>query len=179
MSASGAVPFDSTLDYRRFTMPEYEQRVVSPRALLHDIVAAGIGQVTNSPKEWSRTWHGYGDRLSARLAKGAISQAVTLGVSAMLDERPAHFTLCQCVGTGPRLLHAVLTPWEMSSPGGTHFSIVAPASEIATSILVTGVQPRGMSVTSGLSAAGLSLLVGSLGSAAREFWPWHKRPFGL
>jgi hypothetical protein len=67
----------------------------------------------------------------------------------------------------------------MDTPRGTHLSLLAPASEIGSAILITSMHPGGFSVRDGLGAGAVGVLVSALGSVAREFWPWHRRPFGI
>jgi hypothetical protein len=170
---------DSATAYRRFTLEDYTWRVFGPRALLRDVAVAGIGQALKRPAEWPNTWEGYGNRMSSRLGSAAISQAVLLGVSVAFDERPARFTLCQCTGNGSRFVRAAVIPWQMDSPNGTHFSLIAPVSEIGSAILLTNINPRGFSVRDGLVSGATGVLLSSLTSVAREFWPWHRRPPGF
>ncbi len=160
---------DSATAYRRFTIEDYTWRVFGPRALLRDVAAAGIGQARE----------GYGNRMSSHLGSAAISQGVILGVSAAFNERPARFTLCQCTGKRSRFVHAMLIPWQMDAPNGTHLSLIAPVSEIGSAILLTNINPRGFSVRDGLVSGATGLLLSSLSSVAREFWPWHRRPPGF
>ncbi|HEY2064527.1 MAG TPA: hypothetical protein VGG84_01100 [Gemmatimonadaceae bacterium] len=176
---TSAVRRDTADVYLRMTIGEYANRVVGPRALLRDVAIAGFDQLTGHPKEWPRTWRGYGDRASSRLGTGVIAQAVVFGVSNLLDERPAHFTLCQCTGTRPRLEHALLVPLRMNTPNGPHFSLLAPMSEIGSSILITSMHPGGFSVRDGLIGGAVGVSGSALGAVAREFWPWKRRPFGI
>jgi hypothetical protein len=170
---------DSVHAYRRMTIGEYGGRVAGPRALLRGIAVAGFDQATRHPREWPKTWRGYEDRVSSRLATGVIAQAVVFGVSNALDERPAHFTLCRCSGTRQRLEHALLVPLRMSTPNGPHVSLLAPMSEIGSGILVTSLHPAGFSARDGLIAGSVGVLGSALGAVAREFWPWRRRPFGI
>jgi hypothetical protein len=170
---------DQSKGYHRMTLEEWGTRVLGPRALIRDVATAGYSQVRGRPIEWSKSWQGYGNRLSARLGTAAIAQTIVLGVSVMRDERPAHFTLCECTGTTERLGHALVTPLMMETPQGQHFSLLAPASEIVSAILITSLHPGGLSLTSGLGAGGVGIAATALGAVAREFWPFHRRPFGI
>jgi hypothetical protein len=170
---------DATTAYRHVTLAEYMSRVLGPRALLKDLALAGVDQGLKRSTDWPNTWGGYGNRVSSRLGMAAISQAVKLGAAAALDERPAQFTRCRCVGTESRVLHAALVPWTMDSPTGTHRSMIGPASEIGSAILVTSLKRGGFSARDGLLAGATGVLGSSLVSVAREFWPWHRRPPGF
>jgi hypothetical protein len=147
--------------------------------LLRDIALAGFDQATGRPTQWATNWRGYGDRVSSRLGTAAVAQAVVFGVSTALDERPAQFTLCDCTSTGARLRHALFTPLRMDTPRGPHLSLLAPASEIGSAVLITSLRPGGFSVRDGLLGGAVGVLGSALGSAARELWPWHRRPFGI
>jgi hypothetical protein len=170
---------DSVNGYLRMTPGEYVYRILGPRALLREAATAGFDQATKRPKEWPKTWSGYGHRALSRLGTEAIAQSVVFGVSQSLDERPAHFALCKCTGTGARLGHALLHPLRMDTPRGPHVSVLAPASEIGSAILITSLHPGGLSVWDGLVGGAVGVLVSALGSVAREFWPWHRRPLGI
>jgi hypothetical protein len=161
------------------TVGEYAGRILGPRALLRDVATAGFEQAIRRPTQWPRNWRGYGDRVSSRLGTTAIAQTVVFGVSNALDERPAHFTLCECTGTGARIGHALLVPLRMSTPRGTRLSLLAPVSEIGSAILITGLRPGGFSARDGLVSGAIGVAGTALGSVARELWPWHRRPFGI
>jgi hypothetical protein len=176
---AGSTGRDTANAYLRMTIGEYADRVVGPRALLRDVAIAGFDQATGRPKQWPKNWRGYGDRVSSRLGTGVIAQAVVFGVSNSLDERPSHFTLCQCVGTGARVMHALLVPLRMNTPNGPHLSLLAPMSEIGSAILITSLHPGGFSVRDGLISGAVGVAGSAAGAVAREFWPWKRRPFGI
>jgi hypothetical protein len=170
---------DSLNAYRRMSAREYASRVLGPRALLGDIAIAGVQQGLGQPRQWPKTWRGYGDRASSRLGTAAIAQAVVFGVSNVLDERPARFTLCGCTDAESRIRHALATPLRMDTPRGPRLSALAPLSEIGSAILVTGLHPGGFSARDGLIGGAIGVVGASAGAVAREFWPWHRRPFGI
>jgi hypothetical protein len=170
---------DPEKGYHRMTLEEWGSRVLGPRALIRDVATAGYSQVRGSPIEWSKNWQGYGNRVSARLGTAAIAQTIVLGVSVARDERPAHFTLCECTGTSARLGHALVTPLMMETPQGQHFSLLAPASEIVSAILITSLLPGGLALRAGLSGGAVGIAASALGAVGREFWPFHRRPFGI
>jgi hypothetical protein len=178
-SVATPAPDDSANGYRRMTLGEFAARTLGPRALFRDVATAGFDQATRRPTQWPRSWRGYGDRASSRLGTDAIAQSVVFGVSYALDERPAHFTLCGCTGTGARVAHALLMPMRMDTPRGAHLSLLAPMSQFGSAILITSLHPGGFSVRDGLVSGGVGVLASALGSVAREFWPWHRRPFGI
>jgi hypothetical protein len=178
-SASALAAGDSVNAYRRMSLGEYGSRVLGPRALLRDVATAGFDQATGRPTQWPKSWRGYGDRVSSRLGTAAVAQAVVFGVSNALGERPAHFTLCGCTGTRARITHALLMPMRMDTPRGPHLSLLAPVSELGSSILITSLHPGGFSVRDGLIGGAVGVLGSALGSVGREFWPWHRRPFGI
>jgi hypothetical protein len=165
--------------YHRITLAEYGDRILGPRALARDLATAGFGQMTRRPTEWSRSWDGYGKRVSSRLVSDAIAQTIVAGASAIRDERPAHFTVCHCGGTTARVGHALLTPLLMETPRGEHRSLLVPASEIGSAILVTSLHPGGFSLKGGLASGTVGIAVSALGAVAREFWPSRWRPFGI
>jgi hypothetical protein len=177
--ATAAAGDDPDKGYHRMTLEEWGARVLGPRAVLRDVATAGFSQVRGAPTEWSKNWQGYGNRLSSRLGTEAIAQTIVLGVSLARDERPAHFTLCECTGTAARFGHALLTPLNMETPQGQHFSLLAPASEIVSAILITSLLPGGFAVRAGLSGGALGIAASALGAVGREFWPFHRRPFGI
>lgn len=169
---------DTAISYRPMSFAEFTNRVVGPRALLGDFALAGLQQATHRPAEWPKNWDGYESRVSSRLGARAISNTFELGVSAAFNERPAQFSLCSCTGTSRRFLHAMLSPLRMDTPHGPHYSPIGPLSAIGGSILITSLQPRGFSAGDGVRGGAVGILGSSLVSVAREFWPWHWRPFG-
>jgi hypothetical protein len=179
MQDDGWQPLSSETPYQRFSLSEYRSRVLGPGALFRDIFISSFGQTVRQPTQWPRTWGGYSNRLTSRVGSEAISQTVVFGLSAALDQRPARFAPCDCRGFGPRLLHAALIPWEMSSPHGTHLSLLAPTSHIASALLATSLQPGGFSAQNGLRGGALGIALFSASDVLREFWPWARHPFGL
>lgn len=165
--------------YRRMTLGDYAGRVMGPRALARDFALSAFDQLTHRPREWGKNWDGYHDRLASRLGARAIAQTFVLGVSVFYDERRAYFTTCNCTGRGPRLRHALLTPFRVDTPDGTRLSLVVPASEIAGSLLITSLRPGGFKGGAGLVGGATGLLGSALQSTVREFWPWHWRPPGV
>jgi hypothetical protein len=177
--ADGWQPSSSETPYQRFSLSEYGSRVLGPTALFRDVMISSFGQTVHQPTQWPRTWGGYGSRLASRVGSEAISQTVVFGLSAALDQRPAGFSPCDCRGFGPRLLHAALIPWEMSSPNGIHLSLLAPTSQIASAMLATSLQPGGFSPRNGLRGGGLGIALFSASDILREFWPWLRHPLGF
>ncbi len=165
-----------TMVYRPETFSEYLNRSAGPRAILRSVALSGFDQAIKRPKEWDRTWHGYEDRLSSRLASNAIAQTVVFNLSRTAGERRSDFTLCHRARPWVRFRHAVLTPLRVNTPHGIELSPLTPLAEVGSALLVTFVQPRGFSAKEGLRA-GLTALAASAGvSVAREFWPWRRRP---
>jgi hypothetical protein len=168
-----------TAAYHPETVSEYSSRIVGPRTLVRILALSEFDQATHRPREWDRTWPGFEDRSSSRLASGAIERTVVFTMSRAVDERQAEFTLCGCDGIGARLRHAALTSVRVNSPNGTHVSPLTPIAEMAGALLVTGVRPEGFSATEGLRG-GLTAIGGhAVLYVARELWPWHRRPPGF
>jgi hypothetical protein len=175
----GLQPLSSEAPYQRLSLSEYGSRVLGPGALFRDIIISSFGQTVRQPTQWARTWGGYSNRLTSRVGSEAISQTVVFGLSAALNQHPAGFAPCDCSGFGARLLHAALIPWEMSSPHGTHLSLFAPTSDIASAMLATSMQPGGFSARNGLRGGALGIGLFSASDVLREFLPWARHPFGF
>jgi hypothetical protein len=76
-------------------------------------------------------------------------------------------------------VHALAIPWRVETPHGTVWSGLVAVTELTSALLVTTVEPRGFSWGEGLRAGATGLLASSVLYAAREFWPWHRRPPGF
>jgi hypothetical protein len=170
---------DSVPVYRPETVRAYLLNTYGPLPLLRSAALAGYDQWRGYPKEFPRNGHGYLDRVSSRSAQIAIAHTIRFGVARALDERATRFSPCTCVGFEPRLAHALILPYRVDSPGGTHLSVLTPLSDLTSGVLVTSVHPGGFSLIDGLRGGLTDLLASSLIAAGREFWPFHWRPPGV
>ncbi|MEP7346598.1 MAG: hypothetical protein ABI877_15105 [Gemmatimonadaceae bacterium] len=165
--------------YREQSGGAYVRRAVGPLALLRAVAFSGFDQAIDRPEEWTTDWNGYGKRLGTQVAQGVIGQTVLFGLSHAMGQQYEGFSLCDCEDTGARLRHAMLRPFRAKTPEGIRYSLLNPASAVASGLLVSTLHPRGFSVGDGLKGGATNLLTSSLFSAAREFWPWEWRPFGF
>jgi hypothetical protein len=170
---------DSVPAYRPEAVRTYLLNTYGPLPLLRSAALAGFDQWRGYPKEFPRNGRGYLDRVSSRAAQIAIAHTIRFGVARALDERATRFSPCACKGFEPRLAHALILPYRVDSPGGTHLSVLTPLSDLTSGVLVTSVHPGGFSLSDGLRGGLTDLLASSLIAAGREFWPFHWRPPGV
>jgi hypothetical protein len=67
---------------------------------------AGLDQLRDQPKEWSRGWNGYGKRAASNLGEFYIQEGVTEGVAALMN-RPLDYSPCACRGAAERIWWAL------------------------------------------------------------------------
>ena len=98
----GFVPLTGKQRSNRF----FKDYLLSPVTYVASAGAASGGQITNDPKEWGRTWEGYGKRVGTMFAMFTIQEAVHQGGDALLRYDPRYFR-CRCAGFGPRTWNAL------------------------------------------------------------------------
>ena len=104
------VPKGQTMTPLTFTQRrEYylEQTLVTPRAYLKRMFAAGIDQARGVPAQWDDGWVGYSERFASR--QGQFISANTLAALGNLALKyEPRYDLCNCGHLWPRTRHAVL-----------------------------------------------------------------------
>jgi hypothetical protein len=84
---------------------------------------AGIDQLSNSPPEWGKGWHGYEKRAASNIGEFLIQETVTEGLAAVMN-RPLDYRRCKCHGTFDRVGHAFAGAFTDEMPDGHHLIAV-------------------------------------------------------
>lgn len=114
---------------------EYLLATAGPVPLVGEALGAGIGQWTNSPKEWGQGWEAYGKRYGSNLAYNGIRQTITFAGSVALDEDTRYFA-SGAPGVGSRLRHALVSTFTARHRDGrTVFSISNTTGVIGASAI--------------------------------------------
>jgi hypothetical protein len=115
---------------------KYVQNTLGGEGMLGAVLDAGFAQVRNKPPEWDRGVDGYARRWASAYAQSAIGDTTKYAVSRLLHQDPS-FQRCQCTGFGPRLAHAVASPFKARNRDGEW--VWSPA--IGASIVAAQVVP--------------------------------------
>lgn len=91
--APGFVPIDAKQRSDRF----FKEYLGSPFTYIAAAGAASGGQIGNDPKEWTRSWEGYGKRVGSTFALFTIQTGVHEAGDAKLGLDPRYFR-CSCNG---------------------------------------------------------------------------------
>jgi len=151
----------------------YLWRTFGPVTILRSAAVAGFEQYRGQPREWPKSRRGYVDRFSSSLGAAMMGSTLRFGLSHALDERVGQFEPCGCRGFLSRAGHAAAIPFEAyTKSGGRRFSVLTPASEIGSALLVTSVKPGGFSVRDGVRGGLIGLASMAAVSVVHEFWPW-------
>lgn len=84
----------------------FKEYLGSPFTYIAAAGAASGGQIGNDPKEWTRSWEGYGKRVGTTFALFTIDTGVHEAGDAMLGLDPRYFR-CRCRGGMRRTWNAV------------------------------------------------------------------------
>jgi hypothetical protein len=171
---SGFVPLSAGRRSDRF----FKEYLGSPFTYVAAAGAASGGQIGDDPKEWGRTWEGYGKRVGTTFAMFTIDTGVHEAGDAALGLDPRYFR-CRCQGGLRRTWNAL----EMSflaydNAGRKHFDFPQLAGAYGSSMIVTTWYPAHYSplvqgVQMGHQQVGLAVGV----NMVREFSPELKRFF--
>src|SRR4051812_45271719 len=72
--------------------------------------ASALDQWQSDPPEWGGGTGAYAKRWASSFAEAAIGSTTKYAVARALHHDPS-FTRCQCTGFGPRLRHALISPF--------------------------------------------------------------------
>ena len=146
---------------------------------LRSAAMAGLDQWRRQPAHWTQTGRGYRDRLDSHFGGEVIGHTTRFAIERLMQEQPAKYRPCDCVGFASRLTHALQSPFRVETPRGERYSAAGVAGDILSSLAVTAVRPGGFSLAHGAVGGVGSVASTALNAMAREFWPWHWRPLGL
>lgn len=156
----------------------FKDYLSSPFTYIASAGAASGGQVGNDPKEWGRTWAGYGKRVGTTFAMFTIDAGVHEAGDAALGLDPRYFS-CRCRGGLRRTWNAVEMSFLASdSHGRKRFDLPQLAGAYSSSMIVTTWYPSHYSpLVQGVQIGHqqMGLVVGV--NVIREFSPELKRFF--
>ena len=114
----------------------------SPFTYIAAAGAASGGQIGNDPKEWGRTWEGYGKRVGTTFAMFTIQTGLHEAGDAALGLDPRYFR-CRCRGGLRRSWNALqMTFLAYDSQGHKHIDFPQFAGAYGSGMIVTTWYPR-------------------------------------
>jgi len=131
--APGYVSLTATQRSDRF----FKEYLGSPFTYIAAAGAASGGQIGNDPKEWTRSWEGYGKRVGTTFALFTIDTGVHEVGDAMLGLDPRYFR-CRCRGGLQRTWNAVeMSFLAYNSKGRKRFDLPQLAGAYGSGMIVT------------------------------------------
>jgi len=141
---------------------------------LHATFASAIDQWRGAPPEWSTGVDGYPKRWVSQFAEAAIGSTTKYAVARALHHDPS-FSRCRCSGFGPRLRHAVISPFAARARDGRRvFSPATVAALAAENVIPASTwypAPRG--ARDGWAHAGTGIVAKIGVDVFREFVTLH------
>ena len=183
MAQSAPIPPDApgyvSLNAKQRSDRFFKEYLGSPFTYIASAGAASGGQIGNDPKEWTRSWEGYGKRVGTTFALFTIDSGVHEAGDAMFGLDPRYFR-CRCRGGMRRTWNAV----EMSflaydRKRRKRFDLPQLAGAYGSGMIVTTWYPKRydplvQGVQMGYQQMGFVVAINLI----REFSPELKRFFG-
>ena len=150
--------------------------IVGPRSLSIGVLADSWQTGVNSPKEWNRSWSGFGKRYLAREADVAISNTLEAGLGSLWGEEP-RYILSHRRGVWPRARYAIKTVFLAQRRDGH----LAPAwgryvANTVNNVIENAWLPPSVTTSQGTVVRSGEGFLGRLaGNLFAEFWPDAKR----
>ena len=144
---------------------------------LHATFTSALEQWRGAPPEWGTGVSGYPKRWASQFAEAAIGSTTKYAVARALHHDPS-FTRCRCSGFGPRLRHALVSPFAARARDGRRvFSPATVASLAAENVIPASTwYPAPHGARDGLAHAGSSLVSKMGVDVFREFVTIRKHP---
>ena len=142
-----------------------------PVPIAGSALAAGIGQMTNSPPAWGQGAEGYGKRFGSSLGIAAVSTTTRYALAAAFKQDTIYYR-CECKGALPRLRHAVISSLTArhGEDGRRVFSVPALVAPYAgTMTAVYAWYPGRYGAEDAFRMGNYALLATIAGNIAREF----------
>jgi len=138
---------------------KYVENALGPEGVFGAALDAGFAQLRDKPEEWDGGSTGYMRRWVSAYAQSAIGDTTKYAVSRWLHQDPS-YQRCQCTGVGPRLAHAVLSPFKARNREGDWvWSPAVGASIVAAHVVPASTwYPSDHGARDGLERAGTALL---------------------
>jgi hypothetical protein len=144
---------------------------------------AGIGlstlsdQVTNYPKEWTRSPSGFGKRLASESGQFVITKTIEFGVSALHHEDPRYFRM-PGASTKRRLGHAIASAFvaRKADDTGSTIALGHLAGVYGSWAIAQSWEPHSATGAEQFFIWGTAnMITKTVSNAVREFWPDVKR----
>ena len=157
---------------------KYVVSTLGPSGALHATLASGLEQWRRAPAEWGAGGEGYAKRWASAFAESAIGSTTKYGVARLLHHDPS-FTRCSCSGLGPRLRHAITSPFAARTTDGRRVFSPATVAGIAAENIIPASSwyPAARGTRDGIAHAGSGLVAKAGVDIFREFV--HRRSRGL
>jgi hypothetical protein len=98
-------------------------------------MVGGVEQWQHYPSEWGDGLSGYSKRWASAYAAAAIGNTTKYAVAHFMHQDPS-FTRCECAGVGPRLRHALTSPFRARTRERRYvFSLATVASQTAEHVV--------------------------------------------
>jgi hypothetical protein len=126
---------------------KYVWSTLGPTGLMTSALWAALDEWRDSPRSWTREKRGYAQRWASEYGAAAIGSTTKYVVAHLRHVDPS-FVRCDCIGTGPRLRHALGAPFmARTSDGEWEFSPATVAGIAAENVIPAATwypQPRGV-----------------------------------
>ena len=151
---------------------QYLFNTAGPVALAGEAAGAGIGQWTNSPKEWGQGWGAFGKRYGSNLAYNGVRQTLQYGTAVVFHEDYRYFAATRH-GFWNRTKHALVATFTARHPDGTdRFSVSSVVGVVGASSISSVWGPESWKHADGIAAnAGISFASTAGVNVVREFLP--------
>jgi hypothetical protein len=139
-------------------------------------VFSGWDQWRDNPPIVGQGPGSFGKRWASKYAEAAIGSTAKFGVAALFHQDPS-FTKCDCTGVGPRLRHAMVSPFVARTRDGRQVVSGANLAGYLTGHIVakTTWYPAQYGAADGLRSAGSSLALATGMNVFKEFRPRSKK----
>jgi len=174
--ATIAVPTQGDVTYTRPTraikLHNYAFDAFGPYPIAGAAMAAGVGQMENTPAAWGQGTAGYGRRFGSDFGIAAISTTTRYALAEAFKEDTLYYR-CECKGPLPRLSHAIVSTLTArhGEDGHRAFSfsaVVAPYAGTMTAVYAW--YPDNYGARSALRMGNYNLLISAGQNILLEFF---------
>jgi hypothetical protein len=174
-TVAAATPAQPDLPYTRPTqatkLDNYFFDAFGPYPTAGAAIAAGIGQLGNSPPEWNQGAKGFGRRFGSAYGIAAVGITTRYALADALKEDTLYYR-CDCTGVLPRLRHAVISTLtaRRGLDGHRVFSLPALVAPYAgTMTAIYGWYPNRFGARDAFRMGNYALLLDVVGNVSLEF----------
>jgi hypothetical protein len=158
-------------------LKKYVWASIGPPGIFGSAATASVEQWQHYPEQWGKGWQGFSKRWASEYAAGAIGDTTKYAIAHWTHQDPS-FARCECRGFGPRLRHALKSPFMARTQDRRYvFSIATVAAQATEHVIPTAIwYPEHAGVRDGLllAAAGVGAKMGV--DVAREFFKFPRLP---